>query len=105
MAVVGKGAWDDTLPCGSHRVRRDQRRLRNRDHQYVTPAQIENPVVPWISGDHTVAVHLADTPRRSFTAGLQRLGGDPLVRDLVAALARWEDCARVVFARYNGEND
>ena len=66
---------------------------------------VENLVVPWISGDHTVAVHLADTLRRSFTAGLQRLGGDPQATDLVAVLARWEDCARVVFARYNGKND
>ncbi len=66
---------------------------------------IENLVVPWISGDHTVAVHLADTLRRSFTAGLQRLGGDPQATDLVAALARWEDCAQVVFARYNDKND
>ena len=56
---------------------------------FPRPPLIENPVVPWISGDHTVAVHLADTPRRSFTAGLQRLGGDPQATDLVAALARW----------------
>ncbi|MEZ5579349.1 MAG: hypothetical protein R3F40_08015 [Candidatus Competibacteraceae bacterium] len=52
-----------------------------------------------------MAVHLADTPRRSFTAGLQRLGGDPQATDLVAVLAQWDDCARVVFARYNGKND
>jgi len=66
---------------------------------------IEHPVVPWISGDHAATVHLEDTPRRSFTAGLQRLGGDPQATDLVAVLARWDDCARVVFARYNGKND
>ena len=72
---------------------------------FPRPPLIENPVVPWISGDHTVAVHLADTPRRSFTAGLQRLGGDPQATDLVAVLARLDDCARVVFARYNGKND
>ena len=74
-------------------------------HPFPRPPPVENLVVPWISGDHTVAVHLADTPRRSFTAGLQRLGGDPQATDLVAVLAQWEDCAQVVFARYNGKND
>ena len=72
---------------------------------FPRPPPVENPVVPWISGDHTVAVHLADTLRRSFTAGLQRLGGDPQATDLVAVLARLDDCARVVFARYNGKNN
>ena len=66
---------------------------------------IETPVVLWVTGDRATAVHLENTLRRSFTAGLQRLGGDPQATDLVAVLARWDDCARVVFARYNGKND
>ena len=66
---------------------------------------IETPVVLWVTGDRATAVHLEITLRRSFTVGLQRLGGDPQATDLVAVLARWEDCARVVFARYNGKND
>ena len=66
---------------------------------------IETPVVPWFSGDRAATVHLEDTPRRSFTAGLQRLGGDPRATDLVAVLKQLGDCARVAFARYNGKND
>ncbi len=66
---------------------------------------MKNPVVPWVSGDYTAALYLEDTPWRSFTAGLQRLGGDPQATDLVAVLARLDDCARVAFARYNGKND
>lgn len=66
---------------------------------------IETPVVLWVTGDRATAVHLEITLRRSFTVGLQRLGGDPRARDFVAVLKQLGDCACAAFARYNGKND